>query len=226
MSNTYHLDLENISLDQYRQTLKAAELIPSRRSLKEDIDSRFSRLQAQGITNLAEFLTAVNSAKATAELARNTDLSAEYLTLLRREVSALLPKPRNLRDFPGVDPAIVEKLAARGINNSKQLYENALSRQQRAELAQLAGIEPAALLELLKLSDLSRVYGVGPVFARLLYDAGINSVLAIAQADSRKLFDKLATAYLAAGNSRVDFKERDIAFCIRMAGRLPGSIES
>jgi hypothetical protein len=34
----------------------------------------------------------------------------------------------------------------------------------------------------------------------------------------------LAKAYLAAGNSRVDFTGRDIAFCIRMAGRLPGSI--
>jgi len=226
MSDSYHLDLQDISLDQYRQTLESAELIPSRRSLKEDIDTRFSRLKALGITNLAEFLTAVKNAKKTAELARNTDLSVEYLTLLRREVNALLPKPRNLRDFPGVNPAIVEKLATRGISNSKQLYENALSRQQRAELSQQAGIEPAVLLELVKLSDLSRVYGVGPVFAKLLYDAGIDSVQAIARADSSRLFDKLAEAYLAAGNSRVDFKERDIAFCIQMAGRLPGSIES
>jgi hypothetical protein len=66
---------------------------------------------------------------------------------------------------------------------------------------------------------------VGPVFARLLYDAGIESVEAIARADSSQLFDKLAEAYLAAGNDRVDFKERDIAFCIQMARRLPASIE-
>ena len=226
MSDSYHLDLQDISLDRYGQTLESAELIPSRRSLKEDISTRFSRLKALGITNLAEFLTAVKNASKIAELARNADLSVEYLTLLRREINALLPKPRNLRDFPVVDPATVDKLAALGINNSKQLYENALSRQQRAELSQRAGIEPAALLELVKLSDLSRVYGVGPVFARLLYDAGIDSIQAIARADSSRLFDKLAKAYLAAGNSRVDFKERDIAFCIQMAKRLPGSTES
>jgi hypothetical protein len=226
MSDSYHLDLQDISLDQYGKTLESAELIPSRRSLKEEIDTRFARLKAQGITNLAEFLTAVKNANKTAELSRNTGLSVEYLMLLRREVNALVPKPRNLRDFLSVDPATVENLAALGISNSKQLYENALSRQQRAELSQQAGIEPAALLELVKLSDLSRVYGVGPVFARLLYDAGIDSVRAIARADSSRLFDKLAEAYLAAGNSRVDFKERDIAFCIQMAGRLPGSIES
>ena len=34
----------------------------------------------------------------------------------------------------------------------------------------------------------------------------------------------VADAYLAAGNARVDFKERDIAFCIQMARRLPRAI--
>jgi hypothetical protein len=225
MSDSYHLDLQNISLDQYRQTLKAAELIPSRRILKERIDERIARLQAQGISNLAEFLTSVKSAAKIAELARKTDLSAEYLTLLRREVNALLPKPNNLRDFPGVDPATIEKLAVQGIKNSKQLFESALSREGRAVLASRAGIDAGELLELVKLSDLSRIYGVGPVFARLLYDTGVDTVEAIARAESPRLFDRLAKAYLAAGNSRVDFKERDIAFCIQMAGRLSGSIE-
>jgi predicted flap endonuclease-1-like 5' DNA nuclease len=224
MSGSYHLDLQDISLDQYKQTLKSAELIPSRRILKEEIDGRFSRLQAQGISDLAEFLSAVKSAERIAGLARKTDLSVDYLTLLRREVNALLPKPSNLRDFPGVDPATIGKLATLGIKNSKQLFESALSGEQRAELARQAGIDPEELLELVKLSDLSRLYGVGPVFAKLLYDAGVDSVEAIARADSARLFDKLSKAYLAAGNSRVDFKERDIAFCIQMAGHLPRPI--
>ena len=148
----------------------------------------------------------------------------EYLTLLRREVNALLPKPRNLRDFPRVDAAILEKLATRGIKNSKQLFDSSLTTDQRTVLAGQAGINADELLELVKLSDLSRVYGVGPVFARLLYDTGVDSVEAIARADSARLFDKLSKAYLAAGNSRVDFKEGDIAFCIQMAKRLPRSI--
>ena len=224
MSDVYHLDLRNISLGQYKQTLKEADLIPSRRILKEQIDSRFARLQAQDISNLAEFLEAVKSTGKITELAGRTDLPVEYLTLLRREVNALLPKPRNLRDFPGIDPEIPQKLAERGIKNSRQLFEIALSRKQRTELAEETQIDSEELMELVRLSDLSRVYGVGPVFARLLYDAGIESVEAIARADTSQLFAKLSKAYLAAGNSRVDFKERDIAFCIQMAGRLPASI--
>jgi hypothetical protein len=226
MSDSYHLDLQHIPLEKYKQTLKAAELIPSRRALKEQIDDRFSRLRVQGIANLAEFLDAAKITAKVAELAGKTGIPVEYLTLLRREVNALLPNPKNLKDFPGGEGSIVEKLAARGIKNTKQLFESALTGRQRADLAREAGIDPEKLLELVKLSDLSRIYGVGPVFARLLYDVGFDSVGAIARADSPQLFDKLSRAYLAAGNSRVDFKERDIAFCIQMAGRLSGLLES
>jgi hypothetical protein len=78
---------------------------------------------------------------------------------------------------------------------------------------------------LVKLADLSRVYGVGPIFARLLFDAGADSVESLAQADSEQLFKQLEYRYLEAGYSKVDFKERDIRFCIRMAQDLPKSID-
>jgi hypothetical protein len=225
MSDSYHIDLREISLDQYKQTLKNVDLIPSRRILKEQIDERFSSLKAAGIGTLAELLAATKNAAKIGELARNTGLSVDYITILRREVNALLPNPKNLRDYPGIKSGTVVKLAKVGIKNSRQLFESSQKGEQRAELARAAAIDPDELLELLKLSDLSRVYGVGPIFARLLYDAGVDSVEALARGDASLLFDRLAKAYLAAGNRRVDFKERDIAFCIQMAKRLPGSIE-
>jgi hypothetical protein len=140
MSDSYHLDLQHIPLEKYKQTLKAAELIPSRRALKEQIDDRFSRLRVQGIANLAEFLDAAKITAKVAELAGKTGIPVEYLTLLRREVNALLPNPKNLKDFPGGEGSIVEKLAARGIKNTKQLFESALTGRQRADLAREAGI--------------------------------------------------------------------------------------
>ena len=119
MSDSYHINLKEISLDQFKQTLKQAELIPSRRILKEQIDQRFERLQAQGISNLRDLLSAAKNAKKIEDLANNTGLSEEYLTILRREVNALLPQPKNLRDFLGIEKSIVEKLEKRGIRNSK-----------------------------------------------------------------------------------------------------------
>ncbi|MEE9308474.1 MAG: DUF4332 domain-containing protein [Spirochaetia bacterium] len=225
MSDYYHLNLQDISLDQYKQTLKQAELIPSRRILKEQIDQRFERLQAQGISNLEDLLSAAKNAKKIADLANNTGLSEEYLTILRREVNALLPQPKNLRDFPGIEPSIVEKLAKRGIRNSKQLFLAARSKQERTQLSQAADIDPTKLLELVKLADLSRVYGVGPIFARFLFDAETETVETLSQANSEQLFRQLKKRYLEAGYSKADFKERDILFCIRMAKDLPKAIE-
>jgi hypothetical protein len=225
MSESYHLDLSRITLDQYSQTLRDAQLIPSRRFLQEDVERRFAKLREAGIGTLEELLAAVKTKARLAELAERTGLDQSYLTVLRREVGSLLPNPRSLRDFPGVDAGMVEQLAQRGLKNTKQLFDRARSRKGRAKLAAECGIDAGGLLELLKLSDLSRIYGVGPVFARLLYDAGIDSAEAIAASASSRLFERLAAAYLEAGNPRVDFTERDIAFCIQMAARLPAAIE-
>jgi predicted flap endonuclease-1-like 5' DNA nuclease len=225
MSDSYHINLKEISLDQYKQTIKQTELIPSRRILKEQIDQRFERLQACGISNLDDLLSAAKNAKKIADLAKNTGLSEEYLTILRREVNALIPQPKNLRNFPGVEPTIVVKLEKRGIRNSKQLFLATRRKQERTQLAQAADIDPEKLLELVKLADLSRVYGVGPIFARLLFDGGADTVESLAQADSEQLFRELEHRYLEAGYSKADFKERDIRFCIRMARDLPKSIE-
>ena len=224
MSDSYHINLKEISLDQFRQTLKQAELIPSRRILKEQIDQRFERLQAQGISNLKDLLSAAKNAKKIAVLSNNTGLSEEYLTILRREVNALIPQPKNLRDYPGIEPAVIEKLGKRGIRNSKQLFLAARNKQERIQLSQAADIDPTKLLEMVKLADLSRVYGVGPIFARLLFDIGTETVESLAQADSEQLFRQLEKKYLEAGYSKADFKERDIRLCIRMAKDLPKSI--
>ena len=225
MSDSYHINLKEISLDQYKQTLKQSELIPSRRILKEQIDQRFKQLRDRGISNLDDLLSAAKNAKKIADLAKNTGLSEEYLTILRREVNALIPQPKNLRDFPGVEPSIVEKLEKRGIRNSKQLFLATRSQQERTRLSKAADIDSEKLLELVKLADLSRVYGVGPIFARLLFDGGADTVESLAQADSEQLFRQLEYRYLEAGYSKADFKERDIRFCIRMARNLPKSIE-
>ena len=226
MDDCFHINLEKFTLNQYGETLKRSELIPSRRILQEDIEEHFSRLQAAGIANLEQLLAAMRNSGKLTELAQKTGLPRDYLTILRREVNALLPKPKYLRGFPGVDRTLVQRLAERGINNTRQLLVQAAAPEQRRTLAGLRKVEETELLELARLADLSRVYGVGPVFARLLLDSGVTSAAEIAAADPRRLFDALAEAYLAAGNSRVDFQEKDIAFCIRMARRLPIALEA
>jgi hypothetical protein len=84
--------------------------------------------------------------------------------------------PFKLRDFRGVQAEHVARLAAAGIKNSDQMLKAGANRAQRAELAQKTGVSEAAILELVKLSDLARLPGVKGIRARLYYDAGVDSV--------------------------------------------------
>ena len=62
-------------------------------------------------------------------------------------------------------------LTSVGIKNKQQLFARAKTKRDRAELSKLAYVPNAELLELVKLSDLTRINGVGPVFVRLFYEA-------------------------------------------------------
>lgn len=56
------------------------------------------------------------------------------------------------------------------------MFERAKRKQDRAGLSRLANVPDDAMLELVKLSDLARPPYVGPVFARLLYETGVDTI--------------------------------------------------
>ncbi len=58
-----------------------------------------------------------------------------------------------------------------GLRNSRQLFVAAQNKGWRERFAQGTDIPLDVLDELIGLSDLSRIYGVGPIFARMIYDA-------------------------------------------------------
>ena len=59
----YYIDLASISMDEYEETLKSADLLPSRMILKENIDDVFENIKTQKIKNLDELRTALKSKK-------------------------------------------------------------------------------------------------------------------------------------------------------------------
>jgi hypothetical protein len=70
----------------------------------------------------------------------------------------------------------LEQLREAGIKNSRQLYDRVHTTREIGDLSQQVGVPEGVLSELFGLSDLVRAYGVGPVFARLLYDTGVQSI--------------------------------------------------
>ncbi|MCP4544358.1 MAG: DUF4332 domain-containing protein [Chloroflexi bacterium] len=187
MSEQYHVDLEQFSLAEFKHILETGRLLPSEKVLGEKTSERFAILEAIGITNLQNLANRSKSKKKLEQLAQESGIPQEYLTILRRRINVYTPKPVPLVKFPNVDTEHVERLAAVGIKQTKQLFERAKSKQNRAELSALTGVADDALLELVKLADLSRASYVGPTFARVIYEAGTDTLGKLADCSPEEL---------------------------------------
>ncbi|MCK5076496.1 MAG: hypothetical protein KAR38_08975, partial [Calditrichia bacterium] len=71
------------------------------------------------------------------------------------------------------------------------------------------------------LSDLSRAYGVGPVFARILYDVGIHSIKQLISHSP----EELVNIYEEKSGKKADFSADDIRFSIDLAKELDIAVE-
>ena len=100
---------------------------------------------------------------------------------IREEAIAKTRKVFALKDFRGVDEGYVQKLAKEDIVNVEQMIEAGKTPSLRAELSRRTGIPLEAILEFVKLSDLTRVGALKSVRARLYYDAGVDTIEELAQ---------------------------------------------
>ncbi len=225
MTDPYHIDLEDFELEKFRKKLETGELLPGRRILKEKIAQRFQTLESKGIKNLKDLWEALKTKRRVERFSEETGLPQDYLVILRREVNSYMPKPANLKDIPGVNPQHIERLAAVGVKHTKHLFERARSRDDRIELSRLANVPGDDLLELVRLSDLVRIGGVGPVFARIIFDAGIDTLEKLSSSAPDKLFEELLAINRQKQYTRADFTVKDVQHCINMARQLPKAIE-
>jgi len=221
MVHQYYIDLEKFSLEKFRHILETSELLPGRKVLKERISERFEILESVGIANLKELIGVLKTKKRLERFSQESGLPKDYLVILRREANSYMPKPVNLKDIPGVAPENIERLASVGIKNTKNLFERARSRSDRAELSKLVEVPGDELLELVKLSDLARIGGVGPVFARLFYEAGADTLEDLSRWAAVELLERLHTINNEQGYTKVMANLKDVGHCIETARELP-----
>lgn len=223
MTETYYIDLSQISLAQFQERLQTQDLLPGRIILQEQIGPRFEILAGMGISNLQELHEALKTKKRVSQFAQESGLSLEYLTILRREVNSYRPNPVNLRAFPDVDEDSVARLAAVAIKNSRHLFDQTQTAEQRAALVQQTGITLEALHELIALSDLVRISGIGPVSAHMFYDAGVISSAALAEAEAASLCIQLNDLNQENAYYKGSISEKDVVYCIKLAQKLPSA---
>jgi len=210
----YGLDLQSISIWEYGEMLKHQDLLPGRRLLREGLDEKIADLTAAGLTALSLLYERLRTPRSLKALAASTGISAEYLTLLRREIGSLVPKPVAIADFPGLPSEATARLSQGGIKTSKDLYDISNGFRDTAAVCERAGISEVVTAELFSLCDLVRVNGIGPVSARMLWDAGYNRAADIAGAEAAAILAKFTVLNEQKQYTKVRLKEKDMQFCI------------
>jgi hypothetical protein len=183
----YYLDLEKISIEAYRLKLETAYLPPSRQILRDKLEERFEYFKSIGIKNVKDLIQTLQKKDKLAEISRVDIFSGDYLTILLRELKSTLPKPNKISDFKELSKETIDSFEKIGITNTEKLYDKVVKKSERQKLADLTGVSYSDILELTKLSDLSRIKWVGATYAQMLYDLGVDTVEKVSVSDPIEL---------------------------------------
>ena len=187
----YYVDLKGISIDEYKEILKTAELIPSWKILESDIDKNLDVIKRHNINNLDELLIALKDKDKIKALSKQSGLQENYLAVLKRVVNGYRQKPNRIRDFACVTEDTVVKLEKAGIKDTLKLYDLILTDEKRKELSDKTGISRDELMKLAKLTDLSRIRWVNHTFAYVLIEAGYDTVEKVSNTDCQELYETI-----------------------------------
>lgn len=221
----YYIDLSSISIDNYKAKLKVSDMLPSRMVLKEKLDERFNYFKSIGIRNVFELQQTLKKKNRFTELSKISCLSGDYLSILLRDINSIHPKPNKIKEFIGIANDTISKLENIGIKDTVGLYEEVKKTKNRKELANKAGISDSEILELAKLTDLSRIKWVGSTFARMLYDVGINTAEKASKADYVELHKKINQINKERNYYKGQIGLNDMKLFVNAAKELPLEME-
>ena len=97
-----------------------------------------------------------------------------------------------LETIEGIGEVYAEKLRAAGVRGTNDLLKKGKTKKGRQALAEAAGVSEKLILEWVNHADLFRIKGVGPEYADLLEEAGVDTVPELAQRNPANLFTKMA----------------------------------
>ena len=152
----YYIDLKKISIDEFKEILRTADLLPSHMILKTNIEEMFTLIKNQKIENVEELRTALRSKNKLQDFSKRSGIPEDYLKILIRNVNGYRQKPNRIKDFPDVSENLILKLEGIGIKNTLQLFDKILTPQSRKELSSLTGIREREILRLANVSSIDR----------------------------------------------------------------------
>jgi predicted flap endonuclease-1-like 5' DNA nuclease len=222
----YHIDDAAMDLETMAERLESCDPIPSHLPLLAGLREKTVALAAAGVTSLAALRRELKKPAPLSALATRAGIDEGYLILLRRAVEGWFPKPPHLAEFPRTNPAVTAALGRAGIADARVLLEAAAGATARRALAESAGVQVAAVDELARLADLTRLQWVSPLFARMLHDAGFRSVAEVAAADGEAIYDAVRALNADGSYYRGAIGKRDMDRLVLIARHTPVGLEA
>jgi predicted flap endonuclease-1-like 5' DNA nuclease len=130
----------------------------------------------------------------------------------------------SLVKIEGVGPEYARKMKMLGIGTTQALLERGASPQGRQEVAEMSGISEKLILEWVNRADLFRVKGVGEEYSDLLENAGVDTVVELAQRNAASLFEKMVAVNQQKKLVRKLPTQAQVAGWISQAKRLPRAV--
>lgn len=127
----------------------------------------------------------------------------------------------NLEEIEGVGPVYASKLQEAGVPDTDALLSRGSTPEGRKEIAAKSGITETLILEWVNHVDLFRIKGVGSEYADLLEEAGVDTVVELANRRADNLAAKLAAVNEQKKLVRVLPAENQVGDWITQAKQLP-----
>lgn len=214
-----------ISLDEFKEIISTTDLLPGRRILLSNLSGVIERLKQNGIDHLAALHRLLQNKEQYPELADHLSVSPEYLIVLNREISSYVSKPIPLSKLDLFSEVELEQLETAGLTTTKLLFESCVTKTTRLELAERLNIPEHRMIFALEMTDLSRINGVGPVFAKILIGMGIRSAAEYLSTESSEILFKYQRVVEDKEHTKAKLGIKDIEYCKRFCKRLPNVIE-
>jgi predicted flap endonuclease-1-like 5' DNA nuclease len=97
----------------------------------------------------------------------------------------------SLLSVEGIGEKFAAKLKEAGVTSTDILLQKGSTPKGRKELAEQTGISEKLILEWVNHVDLFRIKGVGEEYADLLEEAGVDTVVELAQRNAENLYNNL-----------------------------------
>ena len=127
----------------------------------------------------------------------------------------------SLIKIEGIGEKYATKLRMVGISTTETLLDKGRTPKGRKEIAEKSGITETLILEWVNLADLFRIKGVGEEYSDLIEEAGVDTVVELAQRNPANLYESVVTVNKKKKLVRKLPTQAQIGDWVKQAKKLP-----